>query len=148
MTNEHKVREADYQQGLVNEQKIFDKLQNMGYNVQPTQRYYYCDCTINDTYRCEIKKRNVNKDTYNTTILPFSKIKQYKLEYKKYKDMILIFTFEDGDYYTTYFDLCKQKNKVKIDTFTRYSGFTHNPRKYLFIDTDLLQPLSHINLQV
>ena len=150
MTNnhEHYIRETDYLEGLDNERKIFDKLQNMGYNVEPTHRYKYYDFLIDKKYVCEVKHRNVKKDRYHTTILPFSKIKQYKLEHKKYKDLIMIFSFEDGNYFTTYYDLCKNKHKVKIAPFTRYTGFTHTTRPHVFIPTYLLQPLSQIKLQV
>ena len=91
---EQKIREADYQDGASHEQKIFDKLQQMGYTVEPTSRYEYFDFLIDDKYICEVKKRYNSKDKYDTTILPISKIKQYELQHKKtHLDMIMIFSF-------------------------------------------------------
>ena len=144
---EKNIRENDYQQGYDIETKIFDKLRQKGYIVNPTTRYDYYDCKINQKYACEIKKRNIKKDTFDTTILPFSKIQQYKQEHKKFEDLIMIFSFQDGDYYTSYKKLCKIKERIKIDTFTRYSGFQHNKRKHIFIPTDILKPLNRIKLK-
>ena len=145
---EHQIREADYQDGICCEQKIFDKLQQMGYTIEPTKRYEYFDCLISNKYICEVKKRYVNKDRYDTTILPISKIKQYELQHKQnHLDMIMIFSFEDGCYYTSYNDLRKNKEKFKIDTFIRYSGFEHKKRPHIFIDTDILKPLDQMQLK-
>ena len=146
--HEHRIRETDYQDGASHEQKIFNKLQQMGYTIEPTSRYKYFDCLIDDKYICEVKKRSVNKDRYDTTILPISKIKQYELQHKKtHLDMIMIFSFQDGCYYTSYNDLRKNKKKFKIDTFTRYSGFEHKPKPHIFIKTELLKPLDQIRLK-
>ena len=145
---EEEVRETDYQQGVDCEVKIFDKLRKKGYIVEPTARYDYYDCTINHNYATEIKSRNNCKDAFDTTIFPFSKIRQYKQEHKKFKDLIMIFVFQDGVYYTSYNQLCKIKERVKISTFTRHSGFQHKQRKHLFIPTDVLKPLDCIKLKV
>ena len=143
---EQEIRKVDYQQGLDTETKIFDKLREKGYIVEPTRRYEYYDCKINNKYACEIKKRNIEKDTFNTTILPFSKICEYKKEHKKYEDLIMIFSFQDGDYYTSYYKLCKIKERIKIDALTRYSGFEHKSRKHIFIhvETDRSNTIKNI----
>ena len=146
--SEQQIREADYQDGVYYEQKIFNKLQQMGYIIEPTSRYEYFDCFVSNKYICEVKKRHNNKDKYDTTILPISKIKQYELQHKKtHLDMIMIFVFEDGCYYTTYNDLRKNKDKFKIDTFTRYSGFEHKPKPHIFIKNDFLKPLDQMWLK-
>ena len=148
MKTEQKIREADYQDGKRWERIVFAKLEKMGYIVEPKPRREYFDCLIDDKYICEVKKRYVNKDRYDTTILPISKIKQYELQHKKtHLDMIMIFAFEDGDYYTSYNDLRKNKEKFKIDTFIRYSGFEHKPKPHIFIKNELLKPLDQIRLK-
>ena len=120
----------------------------MGYIVKPTERYEYYDCSVNNKYIVEVKNRHNNKDKYNTTILPISKIKQYELQHKKdYLDMILIFVFKDGCFFTSYNDLRRNKDKFKIDTLTRYSGFQHKPRKHIFVKTKLLKPLDQLQLK-
>ena len=145
---EEQVRENDYQQGLDNEMKVFDKLKKMGYIIEPTERYEYYDCTINHKYATEIKKRNNHKDAFDTTIFPFSKISKYKKQHKKFNDLIMIFSFQDGDYYTSYNDLCKVKERIKFKMITRYAGFEHKQRKHILIPTDLLLPLECIKLKV
>ena len=85
---EQKIREADYQQGLIGEHNISDKLRNMGYHIETRPRYDPFDLTMNEKNLVEIKKRNIYKDTYNTTILPWSKILEYNEVKKDYRDLI------------------------------------------------------------
>ena len=141
---ELEIRKNDYQDGLVGETDIFDKLRNKGFEVTTTSRYDPFDCIINNKYVGEVKKRNTNKNTYPTTILSYSKLLEYKKVKKNYEDLILIFKFRDCDCYTTYRELCR--NKVKVKPFTRYSGFTHKSRKHAFIPTTLLQPIDELVL--
>ena len=142
--NESDIREHDYQSGLTAETDIFDKLRNKGFEVTTTSRYNPFDCIINNKYVGEIKKRNIDKNTYSTTILPYSKLVEYKKVRKDYKDMILIFKFLDYDCYTTYRELCK--TNIEIKPFTRYSGFEHKSRNHVFIPTTLLKPLDELVL--
>ena len=142
--HEQEIRERDYQTGLVGELEIFDKLKNNGYKVTPTPRYNPFDCKINDKFVGEIKKRNNAKNRYPTTLLPYSKLLEYKKIKKQYQDLIIIFKFTDGDYYTTYRTLCK--NKVKYRPFTRCSGFKHQTKPYVYIPISLLKPLDQLVL--
>ena len=142
--HEQKISEHDYQTGLVCELKIFDKLRDKVYEITPTARYDPFDCKINDKYLGEVKKRNNAKNRYPTTLLPYSKLLEYKKIRKHYKDLILIFKFTDGDYYTTYRTLCR--NKVKYRLFTRCSGFTHKTKPYVYIPISLLKPLHRLVL--
>ena len=146
MVSDHKqkIRERDYQTGLVGELEIFDKLRNRGYEITQTARYDPFDCKINNKYLGEIKKRDNKKNCYPTTLLPYSKLLEYKKIKKNHKDLILIFKFTDGDYYTTYRTLCK--NKVKYRPFTRCSGFTHKTKSYVCIPISLLKPLDQLVL--
>ena len=141
---EQKIRERDYQFGLIGELDIWDKLRKQGYNITPTDRYNPFDYKINDTYLGEVKKRNNTKDRFPTTLLPYSKLLEYKKVKKNYKDLILIFKFTDGDYYTTYKTLCK--NRVKYRPFTRYNGFVHETRPHVDIPISLLKPLDQLVL--
>ena len=152
MTNpekEQNIRETDYQEGYDNELRILDKLKKQGGNIiiEPTDRYCFYDYLINDKYLCEVKKRNIIKDKYDTTIFPLSKIRAYQRIKKDYKDLILIFCFTDSDYYINYKKLIKYQNDIKIKRFTRYSGFQHASRKHLFIPTALLSPLTELTLK-
>ena len=152
MTNpekEQNIRETDYQEGYDNELRILDKLKKQGGNIiiEPTDRYCFYDYLINDKYLCEVKKRNIIKDKYDTTIFPLSKIRAYQQIKKDYKDLILIFCFNDNDYYITYDKLIKNKKDIQIKPFIRYSGFIHNPRPHLFIPTSLLSPLTELTLK-
>lgn len=147
MKNEKEIREQDYQKGLVCETKIFDKLQKMGYIVEPTQQWSFYDCTINDKYMCEIKKRFNTKNQYTTTILPWSKILEYNKVKKHFKNLILIFSFEDGDFYTSYNHLARMKHKLKLKPLIRNKGFQHKSRLHLHIPIDILKPLNAISLK-
>ena len=138
------IREHDYETGFIAETEIFDKLRNKGLEITPTLRYDPFDCIINSKYVGEVKKRSTNKNTYPTTILPYSKLLEFKKVRHDYKDMILIFKFRDEDCYTTYRELCK--NRVEVKPFTRYSGFTHRTRPHVFIPTSLLKPLDELVL--
>ena len=142
--HEQQVRERDYQFGLNGELDIFDKLSKKGYKITPTDRYNPFDCKINNTYVGEVKKRNNTKDQFPTTILPYSKLVEYKKVKKNYKDLILIFSFRDGDYYTTYRELCR--NKVEYGSLTRKKGYTHPTRTHVFIPVSLLKPLDQLVL--
>ena len=142
--DEQKIREQDYQFGLVGELEIFNKLRNNGFEVSPTPRYNPFDCKINSTYVGEVKKRNNTKNCYPTTLLPYSKLLEYKKIKKEYKDLIIIFKFTDGEYYTTYRELCR--NRVKIRPFTRYNGFTHKTKPHVDIPVSLLKPLDQLVL--
>ena len=141
---ELEIRDNDYQTGLVGETEIFDKLRDKGFEITTTPRYDPFDCIINNKYVGEVKKRNTNKNTYSTTILPYSKLLEFKKVRHDYEDLILIFKFRDCDCYTTYRELCI--NKVKVKPFTRYSGFTHKSRKHAFIPTTLLHPIDELVL--
>ena len=141
---EIEIRENDYQTGLEGESNIFNKLRQRGFEVTTTPRYDPFDCIINNKYVGEVKKRSTNKNAYPTTILPYSKLLEFKKVRHDYEDLILIFKFQDCDCYTTYRELCR--NKVKVKPFTRYAGFTHKRRKHAFIPTTLLQSLDELIL--
>ena len=142
--HEQKIREQDYQFGSKGELEIFDKLRTKGYEVTPTPRYNSFDCKINNKYLGEVKKRNNAKNRFPTTLLPYSKLLEYKRVKKQYRDLILIFKFTDGDYYTTYRELCR--NRVKIRPFTRYNGFVHKTKPHVDIPISLLKPLDQLVL--
>ena len=77
--SERQICEHDYQQGLISENDIFKKLTSQGYTLEKSNRYKFYDFKLNDNYLVELKSRsNINKDTYTTTILPYSKIKEFK----------------------------------------------------------------------
>ena len=136
--NENDIREQDYQQGFACEMKIMDKLRKQhGLTIESTSRYDTFDFIANREYLGEIKHRNVCNDTFDTTILPYSKLKEYQKVKNNYKDLILIFRFKNNnDYFIKYSQLMhlnKPCKKVKIAKFTRYAGFQHNNRLHVFI---------------
>ena len=55
------LREADYQDGVYYEQKIFNKLQQMGYIVKSTSRYEYFDFNVNNKYIVEARIETVTR---------------------------------------------------------------------------------------
>ena len=142
--HEQKIRENDYQTGLNAELDIWDKLRKQGNTITRTDTYNPFDCKINNKYLGEVKKRTNTKNRFPTTILPYSKLLEYKKVKKQYRDLILIFSFRDGDYYTTYRDLCR--NKVEYGPLTRKKGYTHQTRTHVFIPVSLLKPLDQLVL--
>ena len=82
---ELEIRDNDYQTGLVAETELFDKLRLKGFEITPTPRYDPFDCIINNKYIGEIKKRNIDKNTYSITIIPYSKLIEYKKLRKDYE---------------------------------------------------------------
>ena len=148
--NEAQIRENDYENGVACELDKFIILRNKGFNIEPTERYCFYDCKINDNYLCEIKKRSIAKNKYPTTIVPYSKVLEYRKIQKSYKDFIFIFSFTDGDWYTSYNELMRLVKKnvtIYIKPFTRYTGFQHTTRKHIHIPVELLKPLEQLVLE-
>ena len=151
--HEHIVRENDYQIGKQAEDKLFDKLINDNFIVKTTKRYCWYDYQLinkktNKKYVVELKKRlGINKNTYPTTLLPYSKIIEWRKVKKKYDDFILMFQFNNGTFYIPYSQvkkLAKTDQRIKVDTFTRTKGFSHNPKLHLYIPTEHLIPLEQL----
>lgn len=109
-----------------------DCLKKLGFlcdcNFEPQSRYCPLD-GIADTACCEIKQRNVKKDTYPTTIIGKNKIDYWK---KHFPDRPLYFfvRFEDGDYYYRW----DNADNISVDQ----GGLKHNPRDYYFVPKELL----------
>ena len=153
------IREKDYQTGYQAEEKVakfLNKLLGNNFVLKDTERYCYKDFMItnkltNDKYAIEHKKRlGINKNSFETTIVPWSKIKTYiKNDCKKCKDLILIFSFHDGRFYTSWNKmqkLMKKDKRIQVKDFQRYKGFVHAPKKHLFIPVDYLKPLSELRV--
>ena len=149
--NSHKIRDKDYQFGKEGENNIYNKLKLQGYKVKKLDRYSQHDFIINDKYIAEHKTRKkISKDTFDTTIFPYSKWTAWKNIKDKYKDCIFTFSFNDGNFFIKCTDIKKYKKqgiKFQIKPFTRYSGFTHAERRHLFIPTNLLKPLEQMVLE-
>ena len=144
--SEKSIMEADYLDGLQHEKNVIEKLRSKGYIVEPTERYDPFDFKINDNYLIELKSRNCFKDKYQTTLLGYNKIQEYRRVKKSYKDLVLIFKFTDGEFYTTYRKICKATPRCKIRPFTRYSGYQHQTKPYVHIPVNLLKPLKQLVL--
>ena len=142
--SDKKIMEADYQEGLAQEEEMLNKLRNKGYTVETTDRYDPFDFKINNKYLIELKTRSCHKHTYNTTLLPYSKLKEYRKVKKQYKDLIVIVRFTDGDFYVSYKDICKAHCKIR--PFTRTKGYIHNTKPYIHISVSLLKPLEQMVL--
>ena len=145
------IREQDYEEGLVGESHVFDILRNKEFSVhKPKDKYCWYDSNLNSNYLCEVKKRNNAKDQYQTTIIPYSKIQEYRKVKRNYNDLVFIFSFTDGNWYTTYNELINLVRKnvtIRIESFTRYSGFQHAARKHVHIPVELLKPLDQLVLE-
>ena len=90
----------------------------------------YCPLDgIADTACCEIKQRNVFKDTFPTTIIGKNKIDYWK---KHFPDIPLYFfvRFDDGDYYYRWNDA----DDITLDK----GGLKHKPRDYYFVPKEFL----------
>lgn len=131
-------------------------LTNDNFIVKKTDRYSWNDFQIinktsNKNYKVEHKSRlGIQKDTFQTTILPYSKIIEWRKVKKSYDDFIFMFSFfKDGTFYIPYSTvkkLAKTDNRIKIDTFKRMKGFQHRSRLHLFIPTEYLVPLNDLAL--
>ena len=151
--HEQLVRETDYQQGKKDEIQFFDKLTTLlgkNFHIDSTHRYSWYDYKLThkltkNKYAYELKCRNdINKNTYDTTIIPASKIKKYIENKDQFKNFVFIFSFLDGDYYiklSQIIKLMKKDKRFKFDYFQRHKGFSHSPKKHLFIPVEYLQPL-------
>ena len=153
------IREKDYQTGYQDEKKVakfLNELLGNDFVLHDTERYCYKDFMItnkltNDKYAVEHKKRlGINKDRFDTTILPWSKMKTYiNNDSKTYKDLIMIFSFYDGRFYASWKNikkLMKTDKRIEVKDFQRYKGFTHKPKKHLHIPVEHLKPLSELRV--
>ena len=150
------IRESDYQDGRETELDIFEFFKQK-YNhftfTQPDRfDFYDLKASNNDTneqYLTEIKKRYVTRDKYDTTIVPFTKVREYKRVKDDFVDMLFVFCFTDGNYYITYNELCKLKKhdkRIQVRNFQRFKSYTHKIKKHVFIPCDLLKPLDELVL--
>ena len=150
MSNETTVRENDYNNGRQAETNLYDRLRQKGYIIEEKPRWCWHDFKLNDTYLGEHKNRpDICKDTYDTTIFPYSKWKEWIKVRKQYQDCIFIFTFKDGSFYTSYKHiklLVKEGRTFEIKPFQRYSGFIHKSRLHVHIPVDILKPLDTLEI--
>ena len=153
---EHEIRERDYQDGRATEFDMFEwfrQNQNHCRFEYPHRFNFYdlkaCNDITNKQYATEIKKRYVTKDRYDTTIVPFSKVREYKRVKEQFEDFLFVFCFTDGNYYITYNELCKLKKhdkRIQVRSFQRFKSYTHKAKKHLFIPCDLLKPLDTLKI--
>ena len=149
--NEHEIRENDYKHGCVGESQVCNVFRNKGFTFKkPNDRYCFYDYNINNKYLCEVKTRNCSKNRYSTTLIPFSKIQQYRQVKKHYENFLFVFCFSDGKWYTSYnelMQLVKQNVTIHIKPFTRYAGFQHATRKHVHVPVEVLKPLEQLVLE-
>ena len=103
--------------------------------VKLVSKYASFDFRGSDTLY-ELKTRHCMKNTYKTTIFP---TKKFNFEPKTKK--ILIFSFEDGNYYIEYneaFDLFKREDK----RFRYIVGKKDCVVEYVYIPVECLIPLT------
>lgn len=151
---EKNVVEMDYKVGEAEEEKFFNVIKER-FIVEKTNRYEWYDFILynkneSKIYLAELKKRNNNKNTFTTTIIPYYKIEEWKKVKKDYEDFILIFDFLDGRYYITWKqiqELIRKGHSFKIKKFQRHKGFFHNNKKHLHIPVKFLKPFEEMSLK-
>jgi len=108
----------DYQYGKNQELNLFDKI-NTYFNdnlIKSVNKYEKYDFK-GDLYIYELKSRNCLLNTFDTTIIPYSKLIKNKED-----KQIFIFNFQDGLYYIKYnktqfskYDLNYFKRRERVD---------------------------------
>ena len=126
---------GDLRMGLQSEKDIKPILEAKFGMLEKTSTYHPMDYQ-GDVW-IEIKTRNVKKDTYPTTMLPYSKIVFAKTADKP---VWFIFVFTDGIYYIEY-------SEELFDTFT-VNDFQRTGRdvydkkqEYIYIPKESLSPI-------
>jgi len=124
----------DYLFGSQKENEVLPIIRNFfNRDIQKcTERYEKFDF-FDERYKYELKSRNINYDTYDTTLIPTN---------KACKRMIFLFNFKDGLYYIKY-------RRSKFDKFER-NMFVRNKRndyndkqqEYFYIPIDKLKKIN------
>ena len=150
-----KIRENDYKAGKKAEDDLCELLNNNNIISTETDKFCWYDFLVtgqygSKKYLIEHKWMFVKKDKYPTTIIPYSKVKEWRKVKKSYDGFLLIFTFNDGRHFINYKTLMKLKKvdkNIKVDWFQRYSGYKHKIKKHLFIPVTHLQPFNENTLK-
>jgi len=120
--------------GKEQEEKYFETIKTFfNDNIKTTSKYCRYDFE-GETARYELKSRNVRYSHFETTLIPYDKIKDDK-------KLIFLFNFTDGLYYIEY---NKEKFKsFKLDYFKRItrSDFNDKCKLYYFIPIEQLNKI-------
>ena len=100
----------------------------LGCEFTPQSQYCPLD-GVAELYCCEIKQRNLKKNSFPTTIVGKNKIDYWREKYPE-RMLYLFFRFEDGDYYYLWND----EDYIEFDK----GGLRHLPRDYYFVPNTLL----------
>jgi len=119
----------DYTLGLQKEEEVLPVIKNyFERDIQKTNNKFETFDFYDEKYTYELKSRNVNYNTYPTTLIPKDKIR---------KRIIFLFNFTDGLYYIEYdrklFDTFEKKPFVR-----NYRGVNDIKKDYLFIPIEYL----------
>ena len=153
--NNDSVKEKDYQIGCQAEDRIFKVLSHKNFKVTATNRWKWNDFEIiNKTsckkYKLELKHRiGIRKNMFDTTIMPFSKIVEWRKVKKEYDDFILMFEFIDGTYYIPYSfvkKLATTDKRIQVKEFHRTKGCDHKSRLHLYVPVEYLIPLKQLEV--
>ena len=157
MISNHKktVLQNDYKAGKQAETELLNVLNDHNIVSTTTKKFCWHDFRINGVigghkFLVEHKRRFNNKNKYDTTIVPHSKIVEWRKVKQNYDGFLLIFTFNDGRYYIDYktlMELKKTESRIKVDWFQRYSGYKHSMRKHLFMPVSILKPFNEHTLK-
>jgi hypothetical protein len=130
----------DYKNGLIAEERIKPILEiNLGAltKLNPTHDFDFEGATC----WVELKSRTNEKDKYDTTLLPYSKIVRASESEKK---LYCVFEFSDGVYYLPYHKELFDTFEVKPFVRGWRSDYNDKPKPYIHIPTHLLRPISFL----
>ena len=131
----------DYNIGLKNEVKIFNLIKSFDADVKMTPPSHVIDY-ISSKYIYELKTRNCDRYSYDTTIVGYNKLLYAD---NQEKQLILIFSFKDGVYYVKYDkDFKYTKRKYVRNPRTDYIDVQ---KDYVFIPVSQLIPISTLKDQ-
>lgn len=148
-----KVIQHDLKIGKLTEKYFREYVTSYNYAVETQPPFQWHDFKVTDKqtnkkFIVEVKKRiGINKNTFETTIIPQSKILEWDKVKHKYNDFWMIFAFNDGNFFIKKSDLdrlAQTDNRIKVDTFQRHKGYSHKPRQHLFIPVEYLKPLDQL----
>lgn len=114
------------------EDECLEKLgKSLGAVFEAQSRYCPLD-GITEGFCCEIKQRNLRKDTFPSTIIGKNKIDYWKENHPE-KELYFFVRFRDGDYFYKW----NATDNIPVNK----GGLKDNPRDYYYVPVELLTRL-------
>jgi hypothetical protein len=139
--------QRDYNFGADSENEVLEAL-NKVFNTElcKTSRYSKMDFT-SDWLDVELKSRNVERNTYKSTIVPKSKIDYIKRS-NQTKKYVFAFRFTDGLYYIEYDDKVFESFECKMFVRSERTGTNDVKQLYYHIPVDQLKCIETVEQKV